>query len=69
MPRKKTESKNKTIAVTWVHSTIGRTANQEATIKALGFKRLHQTLNKPDNQAIRGMIKSIEHLLEVKEEA
>jgi large subunit ribosomal protein L30 len=69
MPRKKEASKTKTIAVTWKHSTIGRTDNQAATIKALGFTKLNQTLYKVDNPAIRGMIKSIEHLLEVKEDA
>jgi large subunit ribosomal protein L30 len=69
MPRKKVASKNKTIAVTWKHSAIGRDEVQKATIKALGFKKLNQTLNKVDNPAIRGMIKSVEHLVEVKEEA
>lgn len=69
MPRKKAASKSKTIAVTWKHSAIGRAGVQRATIKALGFKKLNQTLVKADNPAIRGMIKSIEHLVEVKEEA
>ena len=69
MPRKKAASKSKTIAVTWKHSAIGRDKVQSATIKALGFRKLNQTLEKVDNPAVRGMIKSVEHLLEVKEEA
>lgn len=65
MPRKKTDGK--TIQITWKHSDIGRPHVQKETIKALGFKRLYQTIEKPDNLAIRGMIKSVEHLVEVKE--
>ncbi len=65
MPRKKKEEK--TIEITWKHSAIGRTQVQKDTIKALGFKKLNQTIEKPDNPAIRGMIKSVEHLVEVKE--
>jgi large subunit ribosomal protein L30 len=68
MPRKKVE-KHKTIVVTWKHSTIGRNPIQRATIAALGFKHLNQSLSKPDVPAIRGMIKTVEHLVEVKEEA
>ncbi len=65
MPRKK--SNEKTIKIIWKHSAIGRNEVQKRTIKALGFKRLNQTIEKPDNDAIRGMIKSVEHLIEVKE--
>jgi large subunit ribosomal protein L30 len=67
MPRKKTEEKSKSISITWKHSAIGRVQVQKDTIKALGFTKLNQTLVKVDNPAIRGMIKKVEHLLEVKE--
>lgn len=66
MATKKAESK---IIVTWKHSAIGRPMDQKNTIKALGFTKLNQTLVKVDNSAIRGMIKKVEHLVEVKEEA
>ncbi len=65
MARKKSDGKM--IQITLKHSAIGRTQVQKETIKALGFKRLNQTIEKPDNAAIRGMIKSVEHLVEVKE--
>jgi large subunit ribosomal protein L30 len=65
MPRKKSDQK--TIQITLKHSAIGRNQVQKNTIKALGFKKLNQTIEKPDNDAIRGMIKSVEHLVEVKE--
>lgn len=69
MPRKKAETKTKMITVTWKHSAIGRTQVQKDTIKAMGFKWLNQSLLKADNPAMRGMIKAVEHLVEVKEEA
>lgn len=65
MPKKKTEAGS--LAITWKHSAIGRVKDQKDTIKALGFTKLHQTVIKPDNPAIRGMIRAVEHLVEVKE--
>ena len=69
MPKKKVESKTKMVTVTWKHSAIGRAQVQKDTIKAMGFKWLNQSLLKADNPAMRGMIKAVEHLVEVKEEA
>ena len=59
---KKTES---TITVKWIKSVIGRRENQEKTIRGLGFKRLHQTLTLPDRPEIRGMIQTVNHLVEI----
>lgn len=69
MPRKKAETKSKMLLITWKHSAIGRPQEQRNTIKAIGLKKLHQTVSRPDNPAMRGMIKAVEHLVEVKEEA
>jgi len=57
----------KTIRVKWIKSAIGRIEDQKKTIRALGFKRLQQTLTLPDRPEIRGMIHRVIHLLEVKE--
>jgi len=57
----------KTIRVKWIKSTIGRIEDQKKTIRALGFKRLQQTLTLPNRPEIRGMINRVVHLLEVKE--
>jgi len=54
-----------TITVKWVRSVIGRPQDQRKTIQGLGFKRLNETLTLPDRPQIRGMIRSVEHLLEV----
>ncbi len=56
----------KTIEVTLVKSPIGYTKRQKATVKALGLKKLHQTVEKSDTPAVRGMINAVSHLLEVK---
>lgn len=58
----------KKLVITWKRSLIGQKKDQKATIAALGLRRLHQTVEKPDNPVVRGMIKKVEHLLEVSEE-
>ncbi|MFD1708094.1 50S ribosomal protein L30 [Siminovitchia sediminis] len=56
------------LAVTLKRSLIGRTQDQRDTVKALGLRKLHQTVEHDDNPAIRGMIKKVSHLVEVKEQ-
>jgi len=63
--RTKTVDKEKTIAVRWKRSVIGRREDQRMTIQGLGFKRLNQTLVLPDRPEIRGMIHRVIHLVEV----
>jgi large subunit ribosomal protein L30 len=50
-----------------VRSAINRSGLQKKTIRALGIRRLHQTVEHEDNPCIRGMIKKVEHLVEVEE--
>ena len=65
MPKK--ETTGKTIRVTLVRSPIGYKKDQKATAKALGLRRLHQTVEHNDNPALRGMIRKIIHLVQVEE--
>jgi len=65
MPNK--ETSGKTLRVTWVKSDIGFTKDQKATIKALGLRRLHQTVEHKDTPAMRGMVKKVIHMLKVEE--
>jgi len=65
MPKK--EASGRTIRVTLVRSPIGYTKDQKATAKALGLRRLHQTVEHKDNPALRGMIRKIIHLVQVEE--
>ncbi len=48
-------------------STIGRPGKQHRTLRALGIRRMHQEVLHEDTPQIRGMIRSISHLLEVEE--
>ncbi len=57
----------KTLRVTLVRSPIGYEKSQKATVKALGLRKLHQTVEKDDTAVIRGMINKISHLIHVDE--
>ena len=57
----------KTVKVRWIKSISGRPERQRKTIRALGFKRLNQVVSLPDQPAVRGMIQSVIHLVEVVE--
>ena len=56
-----------TIKIRQVRSAINRTARQKATIQALGFKRLNQTIEKEATPQILGMIDKVQHLVKVVE--
>jgi large subunit ribosomal protein L30 len=55
------------LRVTYVKSSIGYNKRQKSTIKALGFRKLNQTVEHEDTPAIRGMINSVSHLVAVEE--
>ena len=55
------------IKIKQVKSAIKRPADQKATIKALGFRKLNQTLEKEATPQILGMVKKVQHLLKVVE--
>ncbi len=50
-----------------VRSAINRSGMQKKTIRALGIRRLNQTVVHNDNPCIRGMVKKVEHLVEMEE--
>ncbi|MEA3459225.1 MAG: 50S ribosomal protein L30 [Chloroflexota bacterium] len=57
----------KVLRIKWVKSDIGYSKRQKATIRALGLKRLEDTVEQEDTPAIRGMIHKVKHLVEVEE--
>ena len=57
----------KLLRITLVRSPIGYPLRQKRTVRALGLRRMHQTVEHPDNPVIRGMLASIPHLLQVEE--
>ncbi|MDD3831072.1 MAG: 50S ribosomal protein L30 [Clostridia bacterium] len=58
---------DKKIEVTLVKSTIACLAVHKATVKALGLHRVGETVVLSDNDATRGMIFRVKHLVQVKE--
>ena len=65
MPKKTITGK--TLRVTQIRSAIGFPKDQKATVKALGLRRLHQTVEHVDTPALRGMLKKIIHLIKIEE--
>jgi len=57
----------KELHITLNKSVIGRTKVQKDTAIALGLKKINETVVKPDNIAVRGMIAKISHLITVEE--
>ena len=55
------------LRVKYIRSAIGYPKDQKATIKALGFRKLQQTVEHEDQPAIRGMIRKVIHLVQVEE--
>jgi large subunit ribosomal protein L30 len=55
------------LQITLVRSLIGRPENQRQTVQTLGLGKLHSSVVREDNDATRGMINTVIHLIEVKE--
>jgi large subunit ribosomal protein L30 len=57
-----------TLKLTYYRSAIGRSQDQKDTIRSLGFRRLNQTVEKPDNPSVRGMVYKVRHLVRIENE-
>ncbi len=57
----------KMLKITLVRSTIGQVPKARATAQAMGFKKLNQTVELPDNASTRGQIQKIRHMVKVEE--
>lgn len=55
------------LKVTLVKSPIGAIPKHKKTVEALGLKKLNKTVELPDNEAVRGMIWHVKHLVKVEE--
>jgi len=53
------------IKIKQVRSAIKRPADQKATIKALGFRRLNHVLEKENTPQVQGMINKVKHLVQI----
>ena len=64
---KQKKSKETILRVTLVKSPIGYSKRQKGTVRALGLRRLNQTVEHVDSPVIRGMVNSVSHLVKVEE--
>lgn len=55
------------LRITLVKSTIGAIPKQRATVKALGLKKIGKTVELPNNDAVKGMVWHVRHLVKVEE--
>ncbi len=55
------------LRVKYVRSSIGYPKDQKATVRALGLRKLQQTVEHEDQPAVRGMIHKVIHLVQVEE--
>lgn len=59
------KSVDRPIRATLMKSTIGALPQIKATVESLGFRRMNQTRDLPDNPAVRGMLKAVDFLVAV----
>ena len=53
------------IRATWRKSAIGYSEETKATIRSLGFRKLNQSRELPDNPAVRGLLRRVRFLVQV----
>ncbi|MBN2149744.1 MAG: 50S ribosomal protein L30 [Anaerolineales bacterium] len=66
---KKTEKQEKIVRVTLVRSPIGYSKRHKETVRALGLRRLHQTVEHVDSPTLRGMLYLVNHLVTVEDKS
>ncbi len=55
------------LEITLRKSPIGRPPQHRQTLKTLGLTRLHKTVRHKETPAIAGMVRQVQHLLEVRQ--
>lgn len=55
------------LRITYTKSSIGYKQDQKDTVRALGLRRLHQTVELPNTDSVRGMVHKVQHLVKVEE--
>ena len=63
MTAKKSTASSGKLHLKWVRSAICTPVKHKLVVKGLGFTRLNQVIERPDNPAIRGMVAKIPHLV------
>lgn len=64
-PKKSTPAARATLRIEYYRSAIACSWRQKAVVRGLGFTKLRQVVVRPDDAAIRGMVKKIPHLVRI----
>ena len=65
--KRKRKKKEKLVQITLVKSPIGYNISQKRTVRALGLRKMHQTVEHKDSPTLRGMLTKVSHLIQVEE--
>jgi len=65
--KEETQTSGGTIKIQYYRSMIGYSKKQKAVIKSLGITKLNQTITRPDNPCVRGIVEKVPHLLKIVE--
>lgn len=55
----------KKIKIQWYRSAIAAPEKHKVIVRSLGFTKLNQVVERPDNDSIRGMVAKVPHLLRI----
>ena len=61
------ETSPRQLKITLIKSAIGYSVKHKATVKALGLRKLHQSVTLPDTPSLRGMLLKVNHLVKIEE--
>lgn len=67
MAKKSENNSGGKITIQYYRSVIGYSKKQKEVIKSLGMTKLNQTIERPDNAAMRGIVAKVPHLLRIVE--
>ncbi|MCI7551207.1 MAG: 50S ribosomal protein L30 [Actinomycetaceae bacterium] len=55
------------LKITQKKGVVGARQNQKETLRTLGLRKIHQSVEREDSPAVRGMIRTVAHLVTVEE--
>lgn len=63
----KSSAKKTTLRVQWYRSAIAAPEKHKVIVRSLGLTKLNQIVERPDDDAVRGMVAKVPHLLRIVE--
>lgn len=65
--QEETNENSGTIRIQYYRSMIGYSGKQKTIVKSMGFTKLNQTIERPNNDSMRGVVAKVPHLLRIVE--